>query len=578
MTAHDLSVHERRRAETTIHVLFVGEEITIAKGSFRRKEETIQFDHASLAKDAIDLLSERQDEKPFDCVIIDMRGKDSNNPLNVVAIAALRAARRCVVLSKPDDVEIYQSLMGVHEVLSDPVAPKAIINTVLAARAPQPEEINEATPTLVETDSEARPPRTGNTIAQPAVPVAPEVPVAVPERTEAEEPSTKTEKCKASVTEGFETSLSKIVKVDQGIWQRFVPLANFAYKKLAVVILTALFLTFLAYGAMIVFFMGSSSWSLPFELSRGHSLVDKVERDLSSMRLRANQLRQDLKSASVELLSAQREKKDGQLQINLLRRTVDEEILLQNQQQLEIQKNIARLKRVIGDFNKLNRRGGFAKNLEGAYAQRLITRKSLNSSTLAVLETLHRIATVENEIAQRQLELNKVNRRLEFLLSLRQEIDKPEITVITSAGSDMAHLAQETIVAKKQIFNAEKQEGAAMVKMARLENSLSVISNNLASLEKTPAARALNGPVMVLFVPYTNTDQVQEGEQLVGCRFTLVWCSAVGTIGAPVNGETTAVHPLFGKPLRGKFMEADFDDARSVTQEIVHAGRAPLFF
>ncbi|MFD0916242.1 hypothetical protein ACFQ14_07480 [Pseudahrensia aquimaris] len=576
MTAEDLSAVERREAEKAINVLFVGMEITIAKGSFKRKEETIRFDHAALAKDAIDMLVARDVEHPFDCVIIDMRGEDAANPLNVVAIAALRAARRCVVLSKQDDAEIYGSLMGVHDVLCEPIKPKAIIATVLASRSDVRIEsenmvsLDEKRTLEPEADQEAGASAQG----RPDVPVEPEVPAVEVATAKSAQPT----ETKSMVTKGFEASISKIAEADQGLWRRFVPVANFAYKKLAVVILTALFLTFLTYGAMIVFFMGSSSWSLPFELSRGHALVDKTERDLSSMRLRANQVRQDLKSASVELSAAQRDKRDGQLQLDLMRRTIDEEILLQNYQQLEITKNIARLKRVIADFNKLNGQGTFAKNLEGAYAKRLITRKALNSSTLAVLETLHRIATVENEIAQRQLELNKVNRRLEFLLSLRQEIDKPEITVITSAGSDMAHLARDVILAKTQIFNAGKQEGSAKLRVAQLENSLGVITANLTSLEKTPAARALDAPVMVLFVPYTNTDQVLEGEKLVGCRFTLIVCSAVGTIGGPISGETTAVHPLFGKPLRGKFMEANFYDPRSVTQEIVHAKRAPMFF
>lgn len=577
MTAHDLAFHEQRSAEKAIHVLYVGTELKLAKGSFKRKDETIRFDHAASPKNAIDLLSSQAEVRAFDCVIIDMRGEDASNPLNVVAIAALRAARRCVVLCDLEDAEDYEGLTGVHDVLSDPIKPKQIVDTVLASRAEDPVDKEDLVRVPRRRDAETGEAIVGTapeTKARPDVPVEPAIPVKSPIIEELR-PDLVT---KPSVTKGFESSISKIAEVDQGIWQRFVPLANFAYKKLAVVILTALFLTFLAYGAMIVFFMGSSSWSLPFELSRGHSLVEKAARDLSSMRLRANQARQDLKAASVELDGAKRERSDGQLQLNLTRRTVDEEILLQNQQQFEVEKNIARLKRVISDFNKLNGQGGFAKNLESAYAKRLITRKSLNSGTLAVLETLHRIATVENEIAQRQLELNKVNRRLEFLLSLRQEIDKPEVTVITSAGSDMAHLAREVIAAKTQIFSAGKRESSAEVKVAQLENSLSVISKNIAELEKTPAARAFDAPVMVLFVPYTNTDQVLEGEKLVGCRFTLVICSSVGTVGKAISGETTAVHPLFGKPLRGKFVEAEFFDARSVTQEIVHAKRAPLFF
>ena len=174
--------------------------------------------------------------------------------------------------------------------------------------------------------------------------------------------------------------------------------------------------------------------------------------------------------------------------------------------------------------------------------------------------------------------MHKVNRRLEFLNSLLQEIDQPEVRVVTSAGSDLSHLAREVIIAKNTIATAEKSYDSAQVVVERLQNSLSVISANIESLEQTPAARALKAPVMVLFVPYTNTESMAEGERLFGCRFSIVVCRPIGRVGKVVKGETTAVHPLFGKPLRGQFVEAVFFNARSVTQELVHAGRSPLLF
>lgn len=380
------------------------------------------------------------------------------------------------------------------------------------------------------------------------------------------------------VTKGFETTLSKIQEADQQAWRRFVPLANFAYKKLAIVVLTALFLTFLAYGAMIVFFMSSSSWSLPFELSRGHILVEKTERDLSSLRLRRNQVQQEINTAEAEQRQAQREKRDGEKQLTLTRRTVEEEIILQKTQKLEIQEHITRLKQVIRDFNRINGRGGFAKSLDSAYARRLITKKSLNSGTLAVLETLHRIAVVNNEISIKQIELQRTTRKIEFLESLLEELSQPEVRVITSAGSDLSYLARDTIEAKNRIALAERTDKSLTRRLAKLHNSYDVLSENLTSLLETPAARALKAPVMVLFVPYTNADNVATGEPLYSCALSIFACSKVGEVGPPVRGETTAVHPLFGKPMRGKFVEANFRDARSVTAEIVHAGRRPLLF
>ncbi len=572
MNASELrAIIENRKSQNPAHVLFVGKSLAGTKAIFKRKDEIVHCEHSYTVREAAELIDQQAGSKPFDCVMIDMRNDHSDdNPLNVVTIAEMRATDCLTILSSPDDAEMFSDMVGVHKVLVAPVDPKQIILTIMnsttepeqqVADGPQsaPLAVPTAVDTVVEPDAKA------TVSEEPAV-------------EHAVDPVVEADAEKSAVTKGFETTLSKVQNVDQGIWQRFVPLANFLYKKLAIVVLTALFLTFLAYGAMIVFFMSSSSWSLPFELSRGHALVEKMDRDLSSLRLRRNQIQQDLNVANVELNKAQRDQRDGELQLKLTSRTVEEELIQQKTAKLEIEIHIGRLKQVIRDFNALNGKGGFAKNLNSAYSKRLITRKSLNSGTLAVLETLHRVATVQNEISVKQLELQKVDRRVEFLRTLLEEIKQPEIRVVTSAGSDLAHLAREVIDAKNQIALSNQAALAAQKRVTRLESSLGVIVANVESLEGTPLARAIEKPVMVLFRPYSNTDNVKTGEPLYGCGLSFFFCSKVGEVGPEVDGETSTVHPLFGKPMRGTFVEATFFDPKSVTKEIVHAGGKPLLF
>ncbi|MEM8749147.1 MAG: hypothetical protein AAGF28_02520 [Pseudomonadota bacterium] len=546
---------KERRAEQPVHVLFVGAALAGTKSIFKRRDEVVRCEHAPTPAIALDMITTQAQSRPFDCVMIDMRRETDGSPLNVFPIAALRACGQLTILARPADVKTYEEILGVDQVLAAPVNPQDIMATIIDAAPIYDEAEPEFVPIQAGTASDAEP----------------EVPQAEPGESRVQEGL-------KSVTKGFESSLSTLRDADQQIWQKFLPLANFLYKKLAIIVLSALFLTFVAYGSMIVFFMSSSSWSLPFELSRGHLLVEKVERDLSSMRVRRNQLSQDLTQARVEAAKADRDGRDAKLRLTLTERTVEAEILLQTDERLEIRDHIDRLKKVIADFNQLNSGGGFAKNLETAFAKRLITRKALNSGTLAVLETLHRMATVQNEISVKQMELQKVTQRLEFLRTLQAEIKQPEVRVVTSAGADLAYLAREVIESKNQIAIANRNGAAANKRVAQLENSLSVMQSNLDSLSATPAARAIEAPVMVLFVPYTNAADVTPGEPLYGCALSFFFCSRVGEVGAAVDGETTAVHPLFGKPMRGTFVEAKFADPRSVTEEIVHAGRSPLLF
>ena len=571
MNASELrAIIEKRKSQNPARVLFVGKSLAGTKAIFKRKDEIVQCEHSYSVREACTLIEQQTENQPFDCIMIDMRDDHSDeSPLNVVTIAEMRATECLAVLSSQNEAEIFNEMVDVHKVLVAPVDPKQIILTIINSTSEQDlrqEDVANtaalAEPQMVDIPVLSEPDVSGrDSVAESLV-----------------EPNPEVKPVKSAVTKGFETTISKAQDVDQGIWQRFVPLANFLYKKLAIVVLTALFLTFLAYGAMIVFFMSSSSWSLPFELSRGHALVEKMDRDLSSLRLRRNQIQQDLNLANVELNKAERDQRDGELQLKLTARTVEEELIQQKTAKLEIELHINRLKQVIRDFNALNGKGGFAKNLNSAYSQRLITRKSLNSGTLAVLETLHRVATVQNEISVKQLELQKVDRRLEFLRTLLEEIKQPEIRVVTSAGSDLAHLAREVIDAKNQIALSSQAALAARKRVTRLESSLGVIVANVESLEETPLARAIEKPVMVLFRPYSNTDNVKTGEPLYGCGLSFFFCSKVGEIGPEVDGETSSVHPLFGKPMRGTFVEATFFDPKSVTKEIVHAGGKPLLF
>ena len=578
-----LTLVDRRADAEPVQVLFVGEKLANASSIFRRRDEAVEHEIVDTIQLAVDRMAEHAKTQKYDCIIVDARDVERTSPLNVVALTTLNATHMLVVICKAEQVEMFEGLMGIDRVITDPVDPKQLISLIVESQLIQdieneleispeePADISPAETPIVEPTNKSA----GNhaKIKLPKEPIEiPADPGLVEQIVEEKEPD------KNPVTEGFKASVSTVQKLDQGIWRHFVPLASFVYKKLAIIVLTALFLTFIAYGAMIIFFMGSSGWSMPFELSKGHKLVEKIERDLSSMNLRRNDIRQNLTIATVEKDSALRDTQDGELQLVLSKRTIESEIVLQNEEHTSIGTQITRYKQVIKDFEKLNGKNKFATNLKSAFKNRLITKKSLNSGTLALLETMHRIAALQNDISMKKLELSRVEGRLIFLNSLLGEVDKPNITVISSPSSELAHLAREAIQAKNTISKSKLAVEAAQNRLARLNNSLELISANIASLEATPMGRAIHSPVTVLFVPYSNAENVFKGQPLYRCAVTIVWCSKIGEVGAKVDGETAGVHPLFGKPLRGTFVEARFSDPKFVTEDLIHAGRPPLGF
>ncbi len=537
-----LSIVERRSDLRPVKVMFVGPELSGVTKIFRRDDEPISVDHTNSIKELLEIL----ENDSFDCVMIDQRRNQLTGGLDVATLAATSKIQHLIVMTAKGTAEKYQVIPGVHEVLEAPVAPQQIIQSIISV-----------TSSLIDPGPKvAAEPEDKCTDQQP------------------EEPFKK----EANPENAFKTSLQRVQKADGKIWEKFVPFVSFLYKKLAIIILGALFLTFLFYGVMIVFFMSSTGWSLPFELSRGHELVLRAERDLGQMKVRQNQVRQALEQARANLINANRSRRDAELILSIAEKTIDLEILQQTTLAREAKAHIRRLKVVIADFNRSNKDGAFAKDLSTAYKKRTITRKSLNSGTLAVLETLHRMATISNELALKEIENDRISNRLLFLTSLKAEMTQPEIRTIVSSGSDFVPLARQVIEAKAVIAEATKAAETAQKEAEHLKDSLRVVSANIASLANTPIGRAINEPVTVLFVPYANAKNFNKGDALYGCFSTILACSKVGTVGDAIEGETNAVHPLFGKPLRGLFVEADITNPDDTKEELLHVGRPPLFF
>jgi hypothetical protein len=93
-----------------------------------------------------------------------------------------------------------------------------------------------------------------------------------------------------------------------------------------------------------------------------------------------------------------------------------------------------------------------------------------------------------------------------------------------------------------------------------------------------PWKRALYKRIDVVFVPYGNEGRFQQGQSVYSCAFTILWCSKAGVVGQSLPGEISSVHPFFGKPIRGSFVELKLSSPDAAMREIIHGTRKPLFF
>jgi hypothetical protein len=554
--------------QLAIETIFVGSAMEDVSEAIMAEDGPV---HAMHMRSIDDLLMFIEDHY-VECAVVDQSLPTESRGLKLVLLAAANKIKHLIVLAPPKNRAEIEAIHGVHQVIRTPAAPSQIISAVFDYAEQIIETKHQSAPEKAEIEG-AKKSDLGKAVPAPKARSAGKSADAktVSKSSDGILDATLVRRCRA-----FFAKLQD--NAGKTLWQRFLPMASFAYKKLAMVILASLFALFLCYGAIIIFFLTSSSWSMPIELSSGHAMVVRAEKDLGEMKVRHNQVSQALEAAQSALPIAERDKRDAKLRLEISKRTIDVELKSQSKLLRETREHILRLKRIISDFRNANGRGTFARNLEKAYTNRTITKKSLEAGTLSILESLHRMAVVSNELAVKEIEEDRIDTRVEFLNSLRTQIDQPEIRTLSAAGADLVYLAREVIADHNVISQADKVIANKAAEAAHLQDSLEVVTGNINSLLATPVGRAISTPVTVVFVPYENSGNYPGSETLYRCAIMVVFCSEVGKTGDAIPGETNAVHPLFGKPLRGVFVEAILDNNNDAKEELLHAGRPPLFF
>jgi hypothetical protein len=96
-------------------------------------------------------------------------------------------------------------------------------------------------------------------------------------------------------------------------------------------------------------------------------------------------------------------------------------------------------------------------------------------------------------------------------------------------------------------------------------------------LEQSPYLRAVNGKVVLAFVPYSNLRHIKAGTKLYGCSWGLVMCSRVGKIKATIDGEVQDIHPHDQSVQRGVMVEIELSTPSAEGNSVLFAGGKPLW-
>lgn len=364
----------------------------------------------------------------------------------------------------------------------------------------------------------------------------------------------------------------------QELSDRFMGLVSTLYKRAAFVLLFSLFIAFAFYGVLIAFFLMSSGWGAPMTLTRGHEMVSRVEREITEVKVALNQTEQRLSDTVLARATAKQELQDAQGLVKYSKGTVNKELLLRQRQMKVLKQSIKRLTKVRGQLAAQVDGKGASADLERLYKKRLIDRSSYSASAMSIVEASQRLAAVEIEIDQAQGQIEELEASREMLLSLQKALDEGQnVSGITASATDLLLLAKQSSDALSARALVQSKLKSTDDNAEVLTKSIDVLQTQLAALETSALARALYKRIDVVFVPYGNESRFAEGQALYSCRFTILWCSEAGVVGQALPGEINSVHPFFGKPIRGTFVELKLSNPDAAMREIIHGKRKPLF-
>ncbi len=190
-----------------------------------------------------------------------------------------------------------------------------------------------------------------------------------------------------------------------------------------------------------------------------------------------------------------------------------------------------------------------------------------------------------NDAKLRQSQLDAEKIEIEASLS---EIDRTiagDTKFLKDVGNrvDTPKTPEEWLVhreVEKATLDQQNQEGKRAPLKARLEGLALRIKDEEKVVERlaaSPYLKAVNGTVVLAFVPYQNLRNVKKGTKLYGCSLGLVMCHVVGKIKDTIDGEVQDIHPHDESVQRGIMVEIELNTPSAANDNVLFAGGKPLW-
>jgi hypothetical protein len=185
-----------------------------------------------------------------------------------------------------------------------------------------------------------------------------------------------------------------------------------------------------------------------------------------------------------------------------------------------------------------------------------------------------RQSQLDAEKIEIEANLSEIDRTIaaddKFLKDVGNRVDTPK-----TPEEWMVHREVE-----KATLDRQNQDGRRAPLKARLDGLGLRIKDEekvVDRLAASPYLKAVNGTVVLAFVPYQNLRNVKKGTKLYGCSLGLVVCHVVGKIKDTIDGEVQDIHPHDESVQRGIMVEIELNTPSAANDNVLFAGGKPLW-
>lgn len=202
------------------------------------------------------------------------------------------------------------------------------------------------------------------------------------------------------------------------------------------------------------------------------------------------------------------------------------------------------------------------------------THQKVVEASTQVNDARLRASQLDTEKLEIEASLAEIDRSIalddKFIADTAKEIEAPK--------------APDGWLLRREVDRAKLDKENQLGRRKPLESRLASLSNRskeqlevVHRLEQSPYLRAINGKVVLAFVPYQNLKHIKVGTKLYGCSWGLVMCSRVGTIKATIEGEVQDIHPHDQSVQRGVMVEIQLSTPSAEGNTVLFAGGKPLW-